>query len=68
MNDKFQRLKVLIGTENFFKLSAATVAVFGIGGVGSFTVEALARCGIGHLVLIDKDNVDETNINRQIYS
>ena len=68
MNDRFQRLELLIGAENFSKLSAATVAVFGIGGVGSFTVEALARCGIGHLILIDKDNVDETNINRQIHA
>ena len=69
MNDKrFQRTKILIGEENFYKLKAATVAVFGIGGVGSFTVEALARSGIGHLVLIDKDNVDITNINRQIHA
>ena len=65
---RFQRLKLLIGEENFSKLSAATVAVFGVGGVGSFTVEALARSGIGHLVLIDKDNIDETNINRQIHA
>lgn len=68
MNDKFQRLKLLIGEENFSKLSAATVAVFGVGGVGSFTVEALARSGVGHLVLIDKDNIDATNINRQIHA
>ncbi len=68
MNDRFQRLKLLIGEENFFKLNSATVAIFGIGGVGSFTAEALARSGVGHLVLIDKDNVDETNINRQIHA
>ncbi len=68
MDDKFQRLKLLIGAENFSKLSAATVAVFGVGGVGSFTVEALARSGVGHLVLIDKDNIDATNINRQIHA
>lgn len=68
MSDKFQRLKLLIGDENFSKLSAATVAIFGIGGVGSFTAEALARSGVGHLVLIDKDNIDETNINRQIHA
>ena len=65
-NDRFQRTQILIGEENFLKLQAATVAIFGIGGVGSFTVEALARSGVGHLVLIDKDNVDVTNINRQI--
>lgn len=68
MNDTFQRTKLLLGEENFSKLTAATVAVFGIGGVGSFTVEALARSGIGHLILIDKDNIDATNINRQIHA
>ena len=65
---KFQRLKLLIGEENFSKLNAATVAIFGVGGVGSFAVEALARSGIGHLILIDKDNIDATNINRQIHA
>lgn len=65
---RFQRLKILIGAENFSKLSASTVAVFGVGGVGSFAVEALARSGVGHLVLIDKDDIDETNINRQIHA
>ena len=67
-DERFQRTKLLIGEENFLKLQAATVAVFGIGGVGSFTVEALARSGIGHLILIDKDNVDITNINRQLHA
>ena len=68
MNDRFQRLKLLIDDENFSKLTAATVAVFGVGGVGSFAVEALARSGIGHLILIDKDDIDETNINRQLHA
>jgi tRNA A37 threonylcarbamoyladenosine dehydratase len=68
MNDRFQRLKILLGEENFSKLAASTVAVFGIGGVGSFTVEALARSGVGHLILVDKDNIDATNINRQIHA
>ena len=68
MNDRFQRLKLLIGAENFSKLTSATVAIFGVGGVGSFAVEALARSGVGHLVLIDKDNIDATNINRQIHA
>ncbi len=67
-DDRFQRTKILLGEENFDRLSKATVAIFGIGGVGSFTVEALARSGVGHLVLIDKDNVDVTNINRQIHA
>ena len=68
MNDTFQRLKLLIGEENLTKLNESTVAVFGVGGVGSFTVEALARSGVGHLVLIDKDNIDATNINRQLHA
>ena len=67
-NDAFDRIRRLIGAENFSKLNLATVAIFGIGGVGSFTVEALARSGIGHLILIDKDNIDVTNINRQIHA
>ncbi len=68
MNDNFQRLKLLIGEENFSKLSAATVAIFGVGGVGSYAVEALARSGVGHLILIDKDDIDATNINRQLHA
>ena len=67
-NDIFQRTKLLLGEENFSKLNSSTVAVFGIGGVGSFTVEALARVGVGHLVLIDKDDIDATNINRQLHA
>ena len=65
---RFQRTRLLLGAENFAKLQASTVAIFGIGGVGSFTAEALARSGVGHLVLIDKDDVDVTNINRQIHA
>ena len=64
----FDRTRRLIGEENFSKLKSSTVAIFGVGGVGSFTVEALARSGVGHLILIDKDNVDATNINRQIHA
>ena len=64
----FQRTKLLLGEEKFLKLTNSTVAIFGIGGVGSFTAEALARSGVGHLVLIDKDNIDATNINRQIHA
>ena len=67
-DERFQRTKLLLGEENFLKLSNSTVAIFGIGGVGSFTAEALARSGVGHLVLIDKDNIDATNINRQIHA
>ena len=66
--DRFQRLKLLIGDENFSKLVRSTVAIFGIGGVGSFTAEALARSGVGRLVLVDKDSIDATNINRQLHA
>ena len=69
MNDnKFVRTEILLGTAAMERLKSSTVAVFGIGGVGSFAVEALARAGIGHLVLIDHDIVDVTNINRQIHA
>lgn len=63
---QFSRTELLIGKENINKLNNSRVAVFGIGGVGSFTVEALARGGIGNFILVDKDDVDLTNINRQI--
>ncbi len=62
----FQRLELNIGSQNLKMLSTKTVLIVGIGGVGSFAAEALARCGIGTLILIDKDSVDITNINRQI--
>lgn len=64
--NQFSRSQLLLGEENMEKLSATKVAVFGIGGVGGYTVEALARTGIGSFVLIDKDRVSLTNINRQI--
>lgn len=64
--DQFSRTEALIGKENQDKLKKAKVAVFGLGGVGGHTVEALARAGIGHLVLVDYDTYDITNINRQI--
>ena len=56
----------IIGQENIDKLNKLKVAIFGIGGVGSFIVEGLVRAGIGNFVLIDHDIVSETNINRQI--
>ena len=62
----FSRTAILIGEENLQKLKNARVAVFGVGGVGGYVVEALARSGIGSLDLIDKDTVSESNINRQI--
>ncbi|MCC8126797.1 MAG: tRNA threonylcarbamoyladenosine dehydratase [Clostridiales bacterium] len=66
MLDQFSRTELLIGRENMEKLFASRVAVFGIGGVGGYTVEALARTGIGRLDLIDDDKVCLTNLNRQI--
>lgn len=62
------RTELLIGKEALDKLKASKVVVFGIGGVGSFTVEALARSGVGKLVLIDDDTICLTNINRQIHA
>ena len=66
MDEKFSRTEMLIGNEGIEKLNDAKVAVFGIGGVGSFVCEGLARSGIGHFVLVDFDKVDESNINRQL--
>lgn len=60
------RTETLIGKENVDKLSRAHVLVFGLGGVGSYCVEALARAGIGELTLVDGDKVSESNINRQL--
>lgn len=68
MLNAFSRSELLLGSEGMKKLKESTVAVFGIGGVGSFTVEALARCGVGNLVLIDDDCVCLTNINRQLHA
>ena len=61
MIDEFSRTKLLIGEEAFQKLRNTTVMVFGVGGVGSHCIEALARCGVGRLVLIDNDTVSLTN-------
>lgn len=66
MLNQFSRTEILIGKENMEKLKNARVAVFGVGGVGGYTVEALARSGVGTLDLIDDDKVSITNINRQI--
>ena len=60
------RTEMLIGEEKMNRLQNAHVAVFGIGGVGGFVVEALARAGVGTLTLVDRDTVSESNLNRQI--
>ena len=66
MVNQFARTELLLGSEAMRKLAQARVAVFGIGGVGGYTVEALARSGVGTIDLIDKDRVSLTNLNRQI--
>lgn len=66
MLNEFSRTQLLLGKEGMDRLHNATVAVFGIDGVGTYTVEALARSGIGGLVLVDDDKVCLTNINRQL--
>ena len=66
MSDRFTRTEPVIGKEGLEKLWNSRVAVFGIGGVGGYAVEALVRAGVGTIDIIDKDDVDVTNINRQI--
>ncbi len=66
MDNKFSRTELLIGEKAIEKLNKSKVAVFGIGGVGSYVVEALVRAGVGNFILVDKDEEDVTNINRQI--
>ena len=66
MQEQFVRTALLLGEEGIDKLSRSKVAVFGIGGVGGFTVEALARSGVGYFLLVDNDTVARSNLNRQI--
>ena len=66
MDGRFSRTERLLGRDNIEKLSNARVALFGLGGVGGYVAEALARSGIGHFVLIDDDSVALSNLNRQI--
>lgn len=66
MTNRWNRTKLLLGEEAVERLQNKKVLVFGIGGVGSYTIEALARSGMGSLTIVDKDVVDETNINRQL--
>lgn len=66
MENQFSRTELVIGSESLDKLNKSKVAIFGIGGVGSYVVEGLARAGVGSFVLVDRDDVDVTNINRQI--
>ena len=68
MLDQFSRTELLFGKEAMERISGSRVAVFGIGGVGGYAVEALARSGVGTLDLIDDDRICLTNLNRQIYA
>ena len=66
MQNQFSRTELIIGKDAIEKLNNSKVCVFGIGGVGSFVVEGLARAGVGNFLLVDKDVVSETNLNRQL--
>jgi len=66
--NRLHRISMLLGKEAINKLKQSTVMVVGCGAVGSFAIEALARSGIGHLILIDFDQVEESNINRQLFA
>lgn len=66
MEERFERTAMLIGEKAVERLRSASVAVFGVGGVGSYVVEALARAGVGRLLLVDNDTVSVSNINRQL--
>ena len=66
--DRLHRTRILFGNDGIAKLKRASVMVVGCGAVGSFAIEALARTGVGNLILVDFDKVEETNINRQLYA
>lgn len=66
--DRLNRTRLLFGDAAIKKLSSATIMVVGCGAVGSFAIEALARSGIGNLILIDSDRIEESNINRQLFA
>lgn len=68
MIDRHERTIRLIGTPGYNRIRASSVAVFGLGGVGSFCAEALVRCGVGQLIIVDHDVVGETNRNRQLHA
>src|SRR3954468_5586615 len=65
---RFDRAARLLGDQGIERLAASTITVFGVGGVGSFAAEALARSGVGRLILVDYDRICVTNVNRQIHA
>ena len=68
MSNPFSRTEILFGKDAMERLATARVAVFGVGGVGGYAAEALARSGIGAMDLIDSDIICESNINRQLHA
>ena len=68
MPEEFSRSILVLGNDSIEKLASSRIIVFGLGGVGGYVVEALARTGVGHLDLVDNDEVSLSNINRQIYA
>ena len=66
--EQFSRTSRIVGQKTIEELQTKKVTVFGLGGVGSYVVEALCRMGVGHLVLVDHDTIDITNLNRQLYA
>lgn len=68
MYDAYSRMELLLGQAGVDRLGRAKIAVFGLGGAGSYAVEALARCGVGSLTLVDHEVVSSTNINRQLFA
>ena len=68
MQDAFERMELMIGSRSVDRLGTAKIAVFGVGGTGSYVVEALARCGVGSLTLVDYDDISCSDINRQLYA
>ena len=66
--DRLHRTRLLFGETAIKKLHNATIMVVGCGAVGSFAIEALARSGIGHIILVDFDQIETTNINRQLFA
>ena len=68
MNEALERMRLLIQEEGLTKLANTSVMIVGVGGVGSYSAEALARCGIGKLILVDGDTIAMSNLNRQIHA
>lgn len=68
MDQTFARFSMLVGEEGIDILKKSSVIVFGVGGVGSYVVESLARCGVGHITMVDFDEISQSNINRQLHA